>query len=208
MVISKWEKYLFIVLSFIIIHWLYLIQSGFLPQIDEWSQDMLQNFSSSNIFSMFRWITELGSKTFLIPFVMGMSIVLLLLYRKWNVSILYILGCLSGWGINHVIKLIVQRDRPSTWEAVEGIGYSFPSGHATSSVVCYGLLTYFLIKKVGNRKSRLWIIFIISVLILLIGVSRYVIHVHYVTDIIAGFTLGYMIISIWIKMFTYLSKMK
>src|SRR5699024_2538923 len=116
--------------------------------------------------------------------------------------------CLSGWGINHVIKLIVQRDRPSTWEAVEGIGYSFPSGHATSSVVCYGLLTYFLIKKVGNRKSRLWIIFIISVLILFIGVSRYVIHVNVVTDIIHDFKLGYIIIVIWIKMFKNMSKKK
>ena len=208
MLIKQWGKYLFILLCLVVIHWLYLIQSGFLPQIDIWSQSILHDFIGAKPIMFFRWVTELGSTTFLMPFVVCMSIVLFVLYRQWLIPIIYLLGCLSGWATNHMIKLMVERERPSIWEAVEGTGYSFPSGHATSSMICYGLLIYFLIRNIRSEQSRLWIVLAISVLILLIGVSRYVIHVHYVTDIIAGFNLGWMMILIWTKMFAYLSKMK
>ena len=65
MLIKQWGKYLFILLCLVVIHWLYLIQSGFLPQIDIWSQSILHDFIGAKPIMFFRWVTELGSTTFL-----------------------------------------------------------------------------------------------------------------------------------------------
>lgn len=65
-------------------------------------------------------------------------------------------------------------------------GYSFPSGHSTNSVTLYGSLALF-----GKKK---WLTVLAFVLPFLCGVSRFVLGVHYPTDVLAGWALGVVVI--------------
>ena len=76
-------------------------------------------------------------------------------------------------------------------------GFSFPSGHAMVATAFYGILI-FLILKTDIKKvyKKIWII-VLSTVILLIGISRIYLGVHYASDVIAGFSLSisYIIIA-------------
>ncbi|MDR2541666.1 MAG: phosphatase PAP2 family protein [Candidatus Peribacteria bacterium] len=93
-----------------------------------------------------------------------------------------------------IIKLIIQRPRP-TDGLVALTSYSFPSGHATMSLVCLISVRYALQSQIKPRWLQItFLLFMISGA-LLIGTSRIMLHVHWFTDVVAGFLLGFFIIS-------------
>ena len=67
-------------------------------------------------------------------------------------------------------------------------GYSFPSSHATAAVSCYGSIARYF-------KAR-WLYALTAVLVLLVGLSRIIVGVHYPTDVIGGYLLGILSIII------------
>ena len=71
---------------------------------------------------------------------------------------------------------------PLTSEA----GFSFPSGHATLAGALFGA-TYFSISK------HQWFTVLVGILCLGIGISRIMLGVHYPADILAGFSVGFLI---------------
>jgi len=75
-------------------------------------------------------------------------------------------------------------------------GYSFPSGHSMISAAFYGFLIYLIYKKVKNKKLKITLIIVLSILIVSIGISRIYLGVHYTSDVLAGFTVSvsYLII--------------
>lgn len=64
-------------------------------------------------------------------------------------------------------------------------GYSFPSGHATMSAVAYGVLAYDLRKSTFRVRAAL-----AGVVVVLVSLSRVVLGVHYVRDVVAGVAVG------------------
>ena len=61
-------------------------------------------------------------------------------------------------------------------------GYSFPSGHSANSVAMYGSIAREIRKK--------WMWWLAVIVPLLIGLSRFVVGVHYPTDVLAGWLVG------------------
>ncbi|WP_339228832.1 phosphatase PAP2 family protein [Oceanobacillus sp. FSL K6-2867] len=193
--------FLFVAVLIITGVWVIQIVNGNVPAIDRWTNQFVESLHDSIIYQPFRLITNLGSESFLEPFVVIMAIVLSVLLKKWFVAILFPGGILLAHQLNIFIKSIVVRERPSISAAANAEGYSFPSGHAMISMVCYGLIAYLLVKKM---KSNVLIVITqttFTTLIFLIGISRYVIHVHYITDIVAGFALGF--ICLWGLIYVY-----
>lgn len=118
--------------------------------------------------------------------------------RRWLIAV-FIAG--ATFFINTVIKLLVQRPRPETYDTLEKIipTFSFPSGHAAGSMVAFGLLAYLL----WRRLSRPWnSIAAISLfmLIIAIGISRIYLGAHYPTDVLAGWLVGLMGLVVIIKL--------
>ena len=80
------------------------------------------------------------------------------------------------------------------------LGYSFPSGHSFIGFAFYGLMIHIVYNNIKNVYLRWLLIIVFAMLIMLIGVSRIYLRVHYPTDVLAGFSFGiiWLIISLLI----------
>lgn len=68
---------------------------------------------------------------------------------------------------------------------------SFPSGHALGSMVVYAVTAYLIAQLQAERWLRRLTIIIAALLIFLIGLSRVYLGVHYPSDVIGGYTVGF-----------------
>jgi len=175
----------------LLVIWSIKIVNGELPYIDQWTRAFVATLNETNLYYIFRAVTDLGSKSFLIPFTIVSSLLVWVIFRDWIPALILGGGTLVTHLFNKLIKTVIARERPSIWVEANAEGYSFPSGHSMITIVCYGLLVYFICKKVKSNKIKVAIQVIFALLILMIGLSRYVINVHYLTDILAGFSIGF-----------------
>lgn len=130
------------------------------------------------------------------PFLSGAAIVLLIYFlfikkhRWYSVKVPVIaVGSIS---LNLVTKMFFHRDRPVIPHLVEASGLSFPSGHSMVSASFYGLLIYLSWHNIQNRVLHYALSGFLVLTILLIGASRVYLHVHYATDVMAGFAAGFL----------------
>ena len=101
-----------------------------------------------------------------------------------------------------ILKIVFSRVRPDQWPALlMSSGFSFPSGHTTVVTVFYGLIIYFLAKSKLNWKLKKVGIFLASALIILVGVSRIYLGVHWPSDVFVGWILGLIILLGLVKFF-------
>lgn len=101
------------------------------------------------------------------------------------------------------LKHIFYRARPLVEALYLETGSSFPSGHTTAAMALYGFILYTVWKHEKHPLSNPFIIFL-SILIVLIGMSRLYLGVHYLSDVLAGYLLG----LIWLSVSIRLSKNK
>ena len=100
--------------------------------------------------------------------------------------------------INITIKAIIQRPRPDGFRLAVEYGFSFPSGHSMVAMGFFGLIVWLIMHSNKDRKTRLWVSSIFCFLILMIGISRVYLGVHYASDVIAGFCVS----IVWLALFT------
>ena len=129
--------------------------------------------------------------------VLAAGAVLLLLTRRWLAALLLLVSPAAGL-LNAGVKEIVGRPRPGhelvpfTTRTYDS---AFPSGHADSAIVIYGLLFYFITVFVNQPALRLlgqaaclWVI-------LFTGMQRVYVGVHWPSDVLGGYYLGGLIIA-------------
>lgn len=93
---------------------------------------------------------------------------------------------IAGMALVTALKFYFSIPRPSPdVNHISATGYSFPSGHATMAAIGYGILAYDL--RIGSRPVRYGAA---AILVGLIALSRVVLGVHFVRDIVAGVLLG------------------
>ncbi len=128
-----------------------------------------------------------------------MSLVFLgLLYLKGLRAecVLLIASTGVGYAAREAIKVLVARPRPPT-ELVKVLeewdSYSFPSGHVFHYVVFFGAVLVILRKRPGTAS---WLAQgALALLILLVGLSRIYLGVHWLGDVIAGYFLGGIVLA-------------
>lgn len=166
--------------------------------IDDMVYNVISKLRSNNMNEIVKVITNIGG-TIVIGIV---TIISLFIFRNKKINICIILNLLGISILNNlVIKNIVGRDRPSGINIITETGKSFPSGHSAVSMVVYGYLIYLIYNYVKNKKLKYILIGILSILILVVGLTRIYLGVHYTSDVIGGYLLG---IS-YLLIFTYFS---
>jgi undecaprenyl-diphosphatase len=135
-------------------------------------------------------VTVLGSGIVLLMIVVVASLFLWLTHHKWSVYIL-LTGVLGGQILNHALKGLFDRPRPSTVEWVTQVhSLSFPSGHAMTSMIAYGSVAYLVARLEPTTLLRTVTWIMTGLIIALIGISRMYLGVHYPSDVIAGYLGG------------------
>ena len=102
--------------------------------------------------------------------------------------------------INQILKFIFRRERPTGYRLIEMSGYSFPSGHAMASLAFYGLLIYITKRLVKNKYLKILLITLNIAIIILIGVSRIYLGVHYLSDVLTGYSISIIYLLITTKL--------
>src|SRR2546421_131716 len=134
-------------------------------------------------------VTWLGSDGVLWT-VIGAAAVVLALRRQWRLAVYLLVAGAGALILDPVLKSLVGRLRPVVAHPIaHGIGNSFPSGHALGSIVCYGAVLLVFLPAARGR-WRTTFITVIVVLVALIGISRILLGVHYLSDVVGAWAVG------------------
>ena len=134
-----------------------------------------------------------------VGFYMGKEVIMVLdillafyfIYKKyWQELAMVTIGWTGAALLFYVLSTFIARQRPPTqiWIIVNIPG--FPSGHAVSVVVFYGLLAYLLAPKMPSAFWKGVVIAAALLIIAFVGFSRIFTGGHYLTDILAGYAVG------------------
>lgn len=184
---SKNRKYLVGAVSLIIFILItILVITSNITSFDDYIYSLVYKLRDSQMIDIFlKSITRLGDT---IPTIIIVLILLLIL--KKEDKILLLSAEVITISINQIIKHIIRRPRPPLIERlIEQGGYSYPSGHSMMALCLYGTLIYIVHKRVKDKKLKLLLTTLLSIIILLIGLSRIYVRVHYPSDVLGGYTL-------------------
>lgn len=171
---------LFIILGIFVIN-------GYTKTIDSFVYEMIINAKSSIITSLMKFISYLFSTKMVVLYCF-----FCLMFFKNKRKAIYLSGIMVIESlINNIIKIIIKRPRPEVFQMVVEKTYSFPSGHTMAATIFLLIFGNFLKEKFKDNKHFITIIQVL--LIVLIGVSRIYLGVHYFTDIIGAILLSFTI---------------
>ena len=191
-------KWIILLIMSIIFIWIALrVKENPGLKVDEYIYNFLHQFESPNLTKFFNVITNLIG----IPVICFICLIFVLVSKiKKNYKYCpFVLANLTLILIlNFILKQIFMRPRPELM-LVKEFGYSFPSGHAMVSMAFYGLFIYIL----NHSDIKKWLRYILTIfillLIILIGISRIYLNVHYFSDVIAGFAVSVIYLIIFTK---------
>lgn len=135
---------------------------------------------------VFAIITRLGDPEVLV--VIGGVVFAVLAARRRNlIAASWVVTTLGGALMNRLLKSIFERSRPIHDHGLAmAEGWSFPSGHASGSMLVYGLLAYIVVR----NTPPVWHIPVALLgiaLVIFVGSSRVLLQVHYLSDVLAGY---------------------
>lgn len=161
--------------------------TGFDTRLADWLHDR----ASPGWTTFFEGVTVLGNFLTLLA-VTVLAVVLLLRRGRRTEAALVALAFAGAQILTLGLKLGFARERPFFPDPLASAPstYSFPSGHASVSLAVYGALGYIAARHVASRRARVAALAVAAALVALIGFSRLYLGVHFLTDVIAGFSLG------------------
>ncbi|MFN0040872.1 MAG: phosphatase PAP2 family protein [Burkholderiales bacterium] len=163
-----------------------------------WDADLLEWFAawrSPALDSLFTTVTWLGSLWMLAPLAMlmmiGMSV-----HRQGAKALRFAVAFAGASALGYAAKFLIGRERPALLDPTLSLppNASFPSGHAMQ-ITAFALATVWLFAPSPQR--RLWL-GVALILILLVGLSRLYLQMHFPSDVLAGT----MAAALWTFAFT------
>jgi undecaprenyl-diphosphatase len=136
-------------------------------------------------------ITSLGGATVTIIITIIVA-GFLILQKNYNALWLVLIATIGGALVALGLKELMGRERPPLiFHLVYVDSLSFPSGHSMISAVVYLTQAFLLARIQTQRSTRVYIITVALILTFLIGLSRVYLGVHYPTDVLAGWSIGF-----------------
>lgn len=137
-------------------------------------------------------VTALGGATVLTLVVVTIC-GFLFLQGRTHTALLVLLNSAAGAIAVDLLKRFFERPRPSIVPHLRHVvSDSFPSGHAMQSAILYLTLGALMMRVAERRLTKIFCMSMAILLTLLIGASRVFIGVHYPTDVVGGWILGFL----------------
>ena len=140
----------------------------------------------------FFYLCTLLANTGTVVFLTVAAVIVLAVRRKFAEALLVAVVVAGGQALGALAKLAVVRPRPPASGALIPLpgSYAFPSGHALAAVLLYGVLAFLLVRRLSGRGARVAVMLAAIVLIVLVGLSRVYLGVHWPSDAVAAWVLG------------------
>jgi undecaprenyl-diphosphatase len=165
-----------------------LLDFSFINNFDNFIVVKFHNFAVKHSDNFMVFITNLGSANVILP-ISFFLIFGLMKFKRFREA-LFLFFITGGAGVMVIIlKELICRSRPDV-ALVKVYWYGYPSGHTTLATCFYGALIYLILVHAKNKSIKLSFAIFFSILILLIGISRVYLGVHFPTDVLAGYSLG------------------
>jgi undecaprenyl-diphosphatase len=166
------------------------VLEGEVLAFDERLRGLLHGIASPRLTALMRAASFYGGPAVLIA--AGLVAALAFVIKGWHRGALLVVVTLAGAGLlNGLLKFSFARMRPASFFDYPLPGSpSFPSGHALYAASVFGGLAVLLTARVRSQFLQLAIWFVCLSLILLVGVSRVYLGVHYPSDVFAGWAIG------------------
>ena len=160
---------------------------------DNWVMSAVFALRTPGGVAFFAFMTSFGNAVFVIAALCASVIILLLSRHQKGYAVGIAMAVVGAKATEVLIKVILERPRPVDVLPLFHLDtYSFPSGHAAGAMALYGFLTY-LVCSIYPR-LRVHAVLAGGALILLVGISRVYLGVHFPSDVLAGYLVG----AIWI----------
>jgi membrane-associated phospholipid phosphatase len=160
------------------------------PVLDDRLRSAVHSLASPGLTRVMIAASRYGGPGWLVP--LSGLVAIGFLVRGWRRGALLVVITMAGAGLwDTLLKLAFGRARPSAFfDYPLPVSHSFPSGHAFFATSFFGGLAVLVSGRVrsGVLRAAIWIVAL--GLILLIGLSRIYLGVHYPSDVIAGYAAG------------------
>ncbi|MDQ3321968.1 MAG: phosphatase PAP2 family protein [Acidobacteriota bacterium] len=157
---------------------------------DETVRGAIHQTATPFLTGLMKIFSFLGSTAFLVA--LGLIVAAALYRLKHNRGlVLFLITTLGEAVLLTALKLSFRRARPEPFFGYAlPSSYSFPSGHSLSSFCFYGILAWLITARTENRNLKILVWILTVLLVLLIGLSRIYLGVHYPSDVLAGYAAG------------------
>lgn len=180
-----------------------VLQSNSFP-IDLAFYQYVTSAVSTEWLHLFELASFSASKPAIIAISLMTILFLWLLKKDYAGMITMVVFVMGGNVLNKAIKIWTQRERPAV--NVFEDGYSFPSGHVMVGLIMYGLIVYLIDRHSSHTLLKTVCFIIVTLLLLIVGVSRITTGEHYTTDVLAGYAFGGVILIMAIKTHQYIEQ--
>jgi undecaprenyl-diphosphatase len=176
-----------------------LVSDKKIAQFDSTIIAAVQGFESPGLTSIMKFFTFIGSGTQVAIIALLVLFFLFKVLHHRRELILFIWVVLGSTILNEILKAVFHRARPTIHRIVEANGFSFPSGHSMAAFSLYGVIAFLLWRHLSTSLGRGMLILFSIFMIIMIGVSRIYLGVHYPSDVLGGFLASgcLLAVSIW-----------
>jgi undecaprenyl-diphosphatase len=143
------------------------------------------------------WLEEIGRDLTALGGIVVLTIVTLViagflwLSGKRREVWLLVAATLGGVAIASIFKVAFDRPRPNLVPHLSHVETSsFPSGHSMMAAIVYLTLGTVVAEVVTTKRLKFYCVAVAITIVLLVGVSRVYLGVHYPTDVLAGWSAG------------------
>ncbi len=180
-----------------------VVTSDSIVALDHLVSQQMSLLSEAGVIDVFIAITSLASTPITI-LVMLLTAIICWFIRQRYIIIGLLIAVIGSTIFTFVTKMIFQRARPIDILLLEST-YSFPSGHATVTVALYGFLAYIAIRFTERFAVQVRIVMMTILVTVLIGLSRIVLNEHYLSDVLGGYLVGTLWLTVAISVMEWLT---
>ena len=158
----------------------------------------IHGYANPSLDGVMLTVTQLADAS-VVVFIVAVTLGILWWYNHRSEAKIFAIACLGAFILNTGMKLVFAKPRPQIIPSlIPETSFSFPSGHALGGFVMYGFLAYLLSAHFPKFSKLIYTLAVFA--IAAIGLSRIYIGVHWPTDIIAGYGVGYIWLMLCIIM--------
>ena len=139
--------------------------------------------------------------------VVAAVVISILLWKRFYAEArIFAIACMGGVILSYGLKALFAKVRPNLWQsAIVDTSFSYPSGHALGSTILYGFTAYLIATHYPQFAKLIYTVAVL--LISTIGFSRLYLGVHWPTDIVGGYGIGFLWLTFCVTMLK-LNKMR